>query len=229
MAVSTTANHFIMKKIYVLLLVTAVTILGATAQPFQKGDKLLGGSIGYSIQRSTYNATPSIPGQNYDSKYYNFNVAPSFGFFTKPNRLTGFSLLFGYGSSFRTNTDNQKTYSYGAGFFKQYWNALGKNFYFNIQGRTGLIYNRTLFSNPIQKVEERSASAYIAIEPGFAYRMKRRLVLDAYYTGFLTAGYNYDERRYNGSTFTRNYSVSANSGLQNFSLNSVILGFRYLL
>lgn len=218
-----------MKKIYVLLLVTVVAVLSVQAQPFEKGDKLLGGSIGYIVQRSTYNTLPTPNNQNRDYKYYNFSIAPSIGFFTKPNRLTGFSLLFGYGSSIPSNDYKQKSYSYGASFFKQYWNALGKNFYFNIQGRAGADYSRNIYTSNTQKDEIRSATAAIAIEPGFAYRMKKRLVLDVYYTSFLSAAYTFNERRSNSNAYTRDYVVSAVTGLQNFSLNNVVFGFRYLL
>ena len=217
-----------MTKIYVLLLVAAGTVLSVTAQPFVKGDKLLGGSIGYSLSRS--NITYSQPTPTPDYRYFNFNISPSLGFFTKPNRLSGFSLQFNYGSSFPDNIDyRQKNVGYGAGFYKQYWNSLGKNFYFIIQGRVGASYANVKYFNSTQKDESRTGTAYLTIDPGFAYRMKKRLVLDAYYTNFLYTAFAYTDRRGNNGVVSKEYTINANTGLQNFSLGSVVLGFRYLL
>lgn len=97
-----------MKKIYTLLFSTATLFSIANAQTntdlqFKKGDKLLGGSISSSLQRTTYNtSTPSV-NPSYDLKYYSLSISPSLGFFTKPNQLTGISLLFNYGSSAPSN------------------------------------------------------------------------------------------------------------------------------
>jgi hypothetical protein len=227
-----------MTKLYALLLL-ATSFSFANAQtgtdelPFKEGDKLLGGSVGYSLQRQTFNnpvsSTPTPP-SNSNYRYVSFRIAPSIGFFTKPNRLVGFSLNFNYGSSLENiNTYDQKNTNYGAAYYKQFWNSLGKNFYFIIQGELGGSFNHQKYAYTSQIIETNGASAYFSIAPGFAYRMKRRLILDVYYSNFLLSSFTYARNKSNGAQITRNYIFSTNTGLRNFALNDVVFGFRYLL
>lgn len=59
--------------------------------------------------------------------------------------------------------------------------------------------------------------------------MKKRLILDVYFANFLYSSFGYGERRTNGGLATRDYTFAATTGLKNFSLESVVFGFRYLL
>jgi hypothetical protein len=207
-----------MKKIYLLLFVTAGTTLVANAQAFKQGDKLLGGSIGVS------NTNPS--GQNNDATAV--NVSPSIGFFTKPNRLTGFSLTL--------NSNLNAQHSVGAAIYKQYWNDLGKNAYFIMQGDVALSYGTNKSgnqSNPgtgMRHSQNYSISA--GISPGFAYRLNRRLVVDAFLADFLRVSDTYAET---ATTFSSGNKVKSTvnsinlySGLSGLNLGSIRVGFRYI-
>src|SRR5689334_21894331 len=129
-----------MKKLYVLLLVTATVFSATQAETnsdlqFKKGDKLLGGSVGFSSLKET--------GSPDDLINRSVNVVPGIGFFTKPNRLIGLSLNYGYGESKRNSRLVNHGTSIGASFYKQYWSSLGKSFYFIVDSRLsgGYSYN----------------------------------------------------------------------------------------
>lgn len=208
-----------MKKIYVWLFVTAGIILSANAQPFEKGDKLIGGTI------SAFNN--DSPGANNSTTF--LSISPLIGFFTKPNRLTGFSLFFS------SNLNQQHTY--GASVYKQYWNSLGKNFYFIMQGEISLSYNSTHspYINQINVVDrhEKLYTLAVNINPGFAYRINRRLVVDAFLANFFSISDSYLKQKdllNNGSTYTfHDNTIRFNSSLNGFTLSNIQLGFRYVL
>ena len=220
-----------MKKLYITLLLTAGVILGVQAQPFEKGQKLLGGSLYYAHGNNDngYNQSSSI--------YNSVGFSPAFGFFTKQNQLTGISLSYQYTGSFDNSNPNQKSNSYSAGVYRQYWNELGHKFYFNIQGQLSANYTTGSYvstgSAGNSKNEHKYYSAYFSIDPGFAYRVKKKLILDFYYTNFLRTGYSYlkeDVTNFGAAKITyKGNSFVFDTGLRNFSLDQFRFGFRYLL
>jgi hypothetical protein len=220
-----------MKKFYVLLLVTAGTILCAHAQPFEKGDKLLGGSVYFA-----HGDNANGPNQS-SSNYNSFGVSPAFGIFTKKNQLTGIALSYQHTNSSDNSNPKQKSNGVSAGIYRQYWNSLSDKFYFIIQGQASVGYQNTSYtaigfpgiSSRIQK----GYSAYFTVDPGFAYRVKAKLILDFYYSNFLRTGYSYAKEEVvnpgmAASTY-KNSSIVLDAGLRNFSLDQFRFGFRYVL
>ncbi len=220
-----------MKKIYVLLFVTVGLIFAATAQPFEKGQKLLGGSLyfahgnnddGYFQSSTNYNAV---------------GLSPAFGIFTKQNRLTGITLSYQHTGSSSNSNPKIKGNSYGTGIYRQYWSSLGNNFYFIIQGQLSASYATSSFSSTgiagNSKREEKSYNAYFSVDPGFAYRVKKKLILDFYYSNFVRSGYSYAKNDVTDPgtakiTYKSN-SFVFDTGLRNFSLDQLRFGFRFLL
>lgn len=213
-----------MKKFYLLLFVTVNSTTIARAQipqdlQFKKGDKLLGGSI------SAFHTTRSVFNNNTTSY---LNISPSFGVFTKPNRLTGVSLQLG--SSLNTQ------HNVGVALYKQYWSTLGKNIYFIMQGQVGAGYNTEKSGDRnnlnIGSRHNQNYTLSASMNPGFAYRFNRRLVVDAFLANFISIGYTHATSTNtfaNGfqGTLTTN-SVSLVSGLNAGAISNIGIGFRYI-
>ncbi len=223
-AVSTIANHIIMKKIYVLLLVSVGTTLSATAQPFQKGDKLLGGSIGFASSKTT--------ASNPANKYTGFGISPSIGFFTSAKSLTGFSVNYGYAKS--EQNGETKTNSIGASVYQQHWNSLGKSFYFIAEGRLAGSYqsSKSTFTGSYF-TESKGFQGGFQINPGIAYRINRRLVLDAFFSNFVSIAYAHSNVKRNPQfSPTSEYKTDdfgITTGFSNFTTDNIQFGFRYIL
>jgi hypothetical protein len=215
-----------MKKLYVLLLVTATVFSATQAQTnsdlqFQKGDKLLGGSLGVN------HSDPIGSGSN-----TSLNVAPSFGFFTKPNRLTGFSLFYS------TPSLNQSDfYSFGASAYRQYWSSLGKNFYFILQASISGNFTKNVNYTSTSSVGliTNYAKIYtgsVDVAPGFAYRANRRLVVDAFLSNFGNVYFNHTSftSNLNGGSIneSRGNNFGFNSSLNGLRLGDIQIGFRYI-
>jgi hypothetical protein len=214
-----------MKKIYSLVFCTATLLSIVNAQTssdlqFQKGDKLLGGSL--SVNASD----PQGAGSN-----TSLSVSPSIGFFTKPNRLTGFSLFYSTPSLSQSGN-----FGFGASVYRQYWNSLGKNFYFILQGGVVGSFNKNTDYNSSQlgliTSQIKTYTASVNVAPGFAYRVNRRLVLDAFLANFGNLYYSYNdiESQFNGASSGKSHrnNFGFNSSLNGLSLSNIQIGFRYI-
>jgi len=220
-----------MKKVYALLCLAAGPILSATAQPFDKGQKLLGGSL-YFAHGNGDNGS----GQS-NSSYNSFGFSPAFGIFTKQNQLTGITLSYQHIGSSNNSNPATKNNNYGAGIYRQYWNTLSDKFFFIIQGQLSTSYATDSYSAAgpagIQIRKQKSYGTYFSVDPGFAYRVKKKLILDFYYSNFVRSGYSYDKldvTDFGAATVSfKSSSFVFDTGFRNFSLDQLRFGFRYLL
>lgn len=217
-----------MKKIYTLLFSTATLLSASFAQtapdiPFQKGDKLLGGS--FSITSTNSNGP--------NNSLTGIGISPSFGVFKKPNQLIGFSLQYS-----TTWPLNGRVRSYGLSLYKQYWNRLTKNMYFVLQGTVAVKYDRnSAYKNDsvgIIKDVNNFVNVNASVSPGFAYRINKHFIIDAFVANIvsLTYGYgNYKGFGVSDNLIVQNHwnNININTSLNGFSLSNVQLGFRYVL
>lgn len=220
-----------MRKMYVLLFVSACFASLAHAQ-FKKGDKLLGGSIGF-LNQNRSSTDPVSP-----NTATVFNITPSIGFFTSPDRLIGFSLSYTNETYKYTNTKLVRN-GVGAGIYKQYWNSLGKKFYFIMEGNVSGLYakgstKQTTNGGVSSTVSEQKALTVTAgIVPGISYQITKRLTTDMFFSNFLyfTDTYSKNKDNYPGippREYTNN-SVGFGTGFTKFSTNNLQFGFRYIL
>jgi len=170
------------KQLLTLVAICAITI-GANAQT-EKGDNLIGGSIGFSHNKQEpLNSTNTFSTGNSKS----FNIAPRFGHFFGKNLALG--LQIGYGGN---KAESQSTYFLGSG-SPQFINSVSKSHSFNVvpylryyvdivdkfkffgQANVGMAfgkstYNLMLSGNYVTETTHYKNTNYQAsIDPGFAF------------------------------------------------------------
>lgn len=204
------------KKTLPAILIASLFAYHAGAQ-IKKGATLLGGQIGFSTSKTTYDQ--GIPSQRTSNAA---NFSPAFGKAIKENLVIGGDITFGYNNI--KSAQSQTVNSYGLGFFVREYRPLGKNFYAFLQERVGGYYNRTTIDNqnsPSQLLK--GYGAQIGFYPGIAYSVTSTFQIEA---GFNNLAYlQFDHSSTLGS--------SSNSFALGTSLSSsnagITLGFRFLL
>ncbi|WP_406827321.1 outer membrane beta-barrel protein [Pedobacter sp. KACC 23697] len=172
-----------MKKQLLTLVAICAIAMGANAQT-EKGDNLIGGSIGFNnSKQKPLNSTNTFSTGNSKS----FNIAPRFGHFFGKNLALG--LQIGYGGN---KSESQSTYFLGSG-SPQFINSVDKSHSFNVipylryyvdivhkfkffgQANVGMAfgkstYNLTSSGNYITETTHYKTTYYQAsINPGFAF------------------------------------------------------------
>jgi len=222
-----------MIKNYVALVLCCISTTLVYAQ-FDKGQKVLGGSIGFSSNNY------KDPANNfYNSDNSSFIFSPSVGWFNKTNQLSGIGLNYGYSSYKTINssgsfTEVTKNHSIGAEFFSQRFISLAQNLFFTINSSFGGNYSfgtkKSTTNNVDYKDETRGYNIGAEIAPGLSYKLTKRLLFDSYLNNFISINYNYLRQKLssgNTGLVQKNFSVS--SSLSNTSIGNVGLGFRWLL
>jgi Outer membrane protein beta-barrel domain len=219
-----------MKKAFTLLLFIAGG-LASTAQ-IKKGAILLGGQLGFNNSSSDYtsNTPPNTP-QNQKNKGANFGIA--IGTAIKDNVVVGINAGYGYYknentvgiTSFTSTTDQ---YNFGV-FYRQY-KSLGRNFYF--LGEAGIGYNgskQTEKNTPvINDVTRKSSGLQLYLSPGVSYQVIKKLQLEILIPGIVSAGYNKTKSASQVNNTTQD-NFSINTNLNGSPLNSLAVGFRFIL
>jgi len=226
-----------MKKLTTLTILFFAAITAGTAQ-FQKGQKLLGGSISYST-----GTTKTDQVSNFNSKRSNFSFNPSFAWFTSANRLTGFSVGYGRNKTYQeqlSGSSYQESLS-GSGsadvFTERYYPVINKLF-FTLQGRLGVSYTRGKTrgangtNNEVEN-QQRGFGINMGLAPGITYQLSPRVLFDLRLNNMLNAGYSRTTSKNvkpgtNASKWTEE-SFAVSSSLSSGTLGSVGLGFRWII
>lgn len=222
-----------MKKIYALVL-CCLSATFAHSQ-FDKGQKILGGGIGFSS--NDY----GDPADNYyTSNTSTFTFSPSVGWFSKPNKLYGIGLTYGYNSNKTINvlnnsTELTKSHSIGVRFFSQRFFSLTQNLFFTVTGSIGGSYSFGEITSTTNNVENKTKTPGYGVAadlaPGLSYKLSKRLLFDAYLNSLISINYfrqmRKDPSTGNTRTFQKGFNVS--SSLSNTNIGNVGLGFRWLL
>jgi len=218
------------KKILLGFFSVCMMTAGLHAQ-IKKGAIFLGGQIGFSTNK-TNNEQTSPVNPPYDTKSTNFAFSPVFGKAVKDNLIVGADIKY-VNNKYQTDyPQDQKTNSYGLGFFVRKYKDLGKGFYLFGQARAGASYNTQKYYNTVTTVANSLTKGYtiqLAIYPGIAYSVSSRLQLEA---GFDNLGFlEFDHSRETFPPTAGSYAVtngfSAGSSLSSFS--GFTIGFRYIL
>ena len=219
-------------QIKILLVLFSICIIATTVDAqIKKGTVLLGGQIGFSLQKTKNDPAPPNPYPP-DFKSTNITLSPAFGKAIKDNLVIGADIYYSYLKYQSYQPQQQKNNAYGAGLFVRKYNDLGKGFYFFVQGRAGVTYNRQETEDLLAPVNNTLSKGYeiqIAVYPGIAYNVSKKLQMEA---GFNNLGYlqfNHSKSTAlpasSWSAVTNNFS--AGSSLSNFS--GLTPGFRILL
>jgi hypothetical protein len=150
----------------------------------------------------------------------------------KDNLIIGGGIIFTYGKSESHNTYAQQVNGYGIGFFVRRYKELGKGFYVFGQTRAGVSYNKQQNNDgqvPVTNYTGKGYGVQIAVYPGVAYTVGKRLQLEAGFNNLAYIQFDHLATTYNGtvnpSSKTNNFSLG--SSLSNFS--GITIGFRVLL
>ena len=225
-----------MVKIYAFLILSFLVGTSTYCQ-FEKGQKIIGGNIGFVTGKTNNSYSGS-----YTSAYSNVSINPSFGWFIKPNVLWGIGLL--YGLNYQKNNiymapDVTKIWrnSLGVNVFSQKFFNLTRNFFFTVNTSGGAGYSFGKQTNTANDIENKSTnsgySVSLSVSPGLSYRLTPRLLFDANLSNLIYISYYYNQTKAKDAvgsdikTFDKSFSLS--SSLSNTTLGNVGLGFRWLL
>ena len=217
-----------MKQTFFLLAIIAIFNLRASAQ-IKKGSIYLGGDVSVASQKREL----STPQPNYKNDYANFTI--SAGWFVNQNSLFGIYTSYGH-----LNTNNQyypninyrdmDAHFYQAGVFFRQYKKLAKDFYFFGELGTGYTgSNETAVDKPSNLTttyKENGAELYLT--PGVSYRIYKKLNLELSVPKIANLSYLNRKETYPTDVITEN-RFNANTSLSSSVLNSLALGFRFIL
>ena len=196
-------NQIIMKSKILLLIGISICLTLASEAQFQKGDWLLGGTLGF-------NAANSSPGSKTSS---NTNIAPHIGLSIGKHAVIGFDFSFSY-SSGSSSLSNLFFSSYV--FYRRYFvlkNKLG--WYLQFNGGVGWSkdeYNVYDSAGNTSKTISRSQIYNLGITPGLYYQVAPRILLNAD-VGQLAYYYSNDGGGYSSSNLSFNFFNSYTFGV----------------
>ncbi len=226
---------FYMKKIYTLTVLLSSFAIAATAQ-FEKGQKLLGGSIGFSLRDLSQRPT-----QNFDYKSSSVSLKPSFGWFTKTNQLVGIAVEYSRSSTTQSNQPNNVVYksynnSAGASIFTQHFFPIVQRLYFTLKGSGGVNYlyekNTNSSTGPSSESKNTGLEVKVALAPGLSYQVNKHFLFDLSLNDLVYAAYNRRVFKSVNPQVNDSKGVEQNFNLAsslNSNLSTVGLGFRWLI
>ena len=202
-----------------LSLLISSTLIGQ-----QKGDLLIGGTLGFN-RNKTNNFFDS-------SRSTTIYVSPSIGKFYRTNRLAGINLDLGK-SSFKDK--NLKSRSFGGGVFLRQYQPLGKSFY--LFAEEGLFAHFTKYQlyyisgqQNIEKTKQQNAGLYFF--PGLAYGLTKKLQLEVAFTQLVSLYYSHSKSEildYPEPNKRSGSSFSFNTGFNETSTGFLTFGVKWLL
>lgn len=215
-----------MQKKILPVLISAVIITAAADAQIKKGAILLGGQLGFSIQKTQ---TQNFP----DTKNSGINISPAFGKAVKDNLVTGVDIFIGYNKYQNIySSDRQTQNDYGLGFFVRKYKELGKGFYLFGQARAGGYYNSRDYTStqvPGSSNTMKGYSVQLAVYPGLSYAISKKFQLETGFNNLAYLQFDHSKAIHAGNTSPSSISngFSLGTSLSNFS--GLTIGFRFLL
>ena len=229
-----------MKKI--LLLTITITVCTISNAQFEKGQKILGGSIGFNLIQAHNDSTVNYPVKTNTTA---ININPSIAWAKKSNRLEGFGIVFGYNGNKQKNMPSSSelksnAFSFGINYFNTYYKKLATDFYVFINWNNSVTYTTAKsdvnyyfpYFGPYTRYSAFNINT--SLNPGFAYKISNRFLLEATLNNIAQVYINTVNGSFNNSTNTVTYygtstNIAFASSLSAGAFNSIGLGFRYLL
>jgi hypothetical protein len=206
----------------------------ATRAQFEKGKKVLSGSIGFNQNQFNNLNTPQTD-QGYTSLFTNFSLMK----FTSPGSLQGFGLSYGYSGSHSNDAfspQNSYSHSIGIYFASTRLQPLARKLSLAFTGTFGGNYGFGKSTNTTGTVSASNTSSSYGVSltagMGLWYQLNDRFIISGELSNLLSAKYNYGmETAHIGSSTSKVHGSSINitTGLSGFTLNSFAFGVRYLL
>jgi hypothetical protein len=213
-----------MKQKFLLNCILVIGFSSSAFAQFQKGDKVLG--LGFSISTSK---TQQSGGQESSYSAGSYGLRTLLGFAVHEHRLHGFYVNGNYGTTKQefsnqpTANTKSKNYNVGLGYFTTIYKPLGKSFFVFGEANAGVIFSEQEQTPFV--VEQKQYGASITLYPGIAYQWNKRLLLEARFGDFITAGFGRNESKSanNDKMVTNSFSLNSSLGLgylQNFGIGA---------
>lgn len=214
-----------MKKIFTLVLVLCIAF-ASNAQSLSKGNYLVGGSLGFTKQRSTATGEETV-------KNNIFSLYPSVGKFYRNNKAVGVNLSY---ANSKSSDDSYKLDGYGIGLFLRQYLPLGKSFYLFAEEGAGFQSAKIEQEQPLFATHNSTKQSTVSIHlfPGISYSITKKMQVELALQNLINLGYQKQDQTnkpLNGGPETKS-STSAfyfltQSGQT--SLGNLSVGVRWVL
>jgi hypothetical protein len=220
-----------MNKI-LLLIGFVLAVITANAQ-FEKGQKLLSGSINTRMFNTTEKNTSN------QSKTFSLAVSPSFGKFTSKNTIVswGFSVGFGntnYVNGTIENKENSTNYGLNYGFTKLF--TVGKNFYFALglgAGASVAFSNRDASTIFPESRKSNSFNVGVGLSPSLMFPLNKKVLISTGFSNMAALEFNLSNTidKNIAGTVIRELNTTNLSfvGTSNVSSPGIFLGATFIL
>ena len=220
-----------MKQKFLLSLVFVCTFIVSAHAQIKKGGTWLGGSIGYSEQKTDYDGSTS------DSKSRTFGISPAIGKVVKDNLVVGFSLNY-YNSKIENNnsssTIDQKGKGYGGGVFvRQYVPVISRLYIF---GQGNANYSSTRINETQRdyygiptKYKTKGWYSGLSITPGVAVSITKNLQMESGFNNLFNVSYSKNKRSLDSPSAPKTTTSNFSAGVSLENQSALYLGFRWLI
>lgn len=213
---------FILMRLFTftfLSLLISSTLIGQ-----QKGDLLIGGTLGFN-RNKTNNFFDS-------SRYTTIYLSPSVGKFYRTNRLAGVNLNLIKSSN---KDKNIKSSSFGGGIFLRQYQPLGKSFYLFAEEGIFAHFGKSqgyyiTGQSYIEKIKQQNAGLYFY--PGLAYGLTKKLQLEVAFTQLVSFYYSHSKSEvldYPEPNKRSGSIISFNTGFNETATGFLTFGVKWLL
>lgn len=217
------------KTIAMAVLFTAA--YSVTHAQIKKDAVLLGGQVSFYSSKTSDNSTP--PNTTNNNAFVNISAGKAI----KENTVVGLYGGYGQGKSENIYSNNSSNKSTGtntsAGVFYRKYKGLGKNFYFFGEVNAGYRGYKQDYENKAFGTTTTTTStetgAELGLTPGLSYQLFKKMQLEVVMPSF--AGLRYATTKNSGSniTTTKGNSFQFSTSLNNSVLNSLAVGFKFVL
>jgi hypothetical protein len=185
------------------LVVSFLLVAMSASAQINQGAILIGGNLSFSREESN----------SFQQMANRFTFSPAIGKAIKENLIVGVDLTYSRQKSYGVGNSffNFNSKTYGGGIFLRSYKVVAKNFYLFGQGRIGTYFQQDEETNNTSSRKSATLGINIAIYPGIAYEITKKLQLEAGFPELFYVGYTSGRSTYNpgsGPNRTRGFGVS---------------------
>ncbi|MCB2410452.1 hypothetical protein [Hymenobacter lucidus] len=222
-----------MKKFIWAAMLLSGSTLAAHAQTIAAGTVSLGGSVGYSSNKNTFNTTFNNVNYSGEQKSSTFHITPSVGYFFADNIAAGLQLGYSAYSTRTTQTPNNgpvppeldPTTNFSAGAYVQYYKMITEQF--GVVGTLNGGYQNEkdydYINNSTQISERKGSGLYTSLTPSIVFFPIPKLGLSASVGGLGYSRMSYDYPT-NSGTVPAGYENKTSSLGASFGLDQLQFG-----
>jgi hypothetical protein len=206
-------------KLFTLLAI--LILINTTLSAQQKGNVLVGGTLGFFDYKSESQGTKN--------NQTDFFLSPSLGKFYANNKMAGVNLSY-YHSKFRDSLDRN---TFGAGIFLRQYQPLGKSFFlFAEEAINGYTSKYNDYYQAPARIKAKENSVYLIFYPGLAYAISKKLQMEVALPQLVQVSYT--KRKFKNTTVPEPNEISSSgfgitTGFSNWNIGYLSFGIRWLI